>query len=304
MHRLHLLFWFIAYSAGIASTAAVLFSYFRTPDREGKTLTRLQLSVLLFVFSASFISFSYELQLTHLGYPSSLYILAHLSFFLGVACMSIFLTELSKELQTSKEHPKTTKYHTILVGAVFLLQSIGTLSGGHLPQDPPVLHVLYGALQLLLFVLLAESSIRAGSALTARRFVSAPGKKVWANILISLFVLSVFAVDILIGTYYKLKSGEELSIFLLLPLYSCFISLGVVWRLLQKRNSSPDKAFQRAGLSPREQEVARLLITGAGYQQIADTLYISLTTVQSHVKNIYRKTSTSNKTELSNFAHS
>jgi DNA-binding NarL/FixJ family response regulator len=72
---------------------------------------------------------------------------------------------------------------------------------------------------------------------------------------------------------------------------------------MQKLHSSSEDAFRRAGLSPREQEVARLLITGTGYRQIADQLNISLATVQSHVKSIYRKTRTSNKTELNNYAH-
>jgi DNA-binding CsgD family transcriptional regulator len=303
MHLIHLLFWFIAYSAGIAGTAAVLFSYHRAPDREGGILSRLQLAVLLFVFSASFISFSYELSLTDLVYPSGLYIIAHMSFFLGVGLMSIYLTQLSRELRAKKRQAKKSDFHTIFVGVIILLQSIGTLSNWLRTHESVTIHMLYGALQVLLFVLLAASSIRVGSALTARRFGSAPGKKVGADILIAAFVLLVFTADILIGTYYKLQSGEELSIFLLLPLYSCAISLGVVRRVMQKRHSSSEDAFRRAGLSPREQEVARLLITGTGYRQIADQLNISLATVQSHVKSIYRKTRTSNKTELNNYVH-
>jgi DNA-binding CsgD family transcriptional regulator len=54
----------------------------------------------------------------------------------------------------------------------------------------------------------------------------------------------------------------------------------------------------RHGLSEREQEVALLLLQGLKYKEIADRLCISLDTVKTHVSRIYRKTSTSNKTDL------
>ncbi len=51
-------------------------------------------------------------------------------------------------------------------------------------------------------------------------------------------------------------------------------------------------------LSPRENDVADLLCKGKRYKEIADILYISLSTVQSHVKNIYRKAEVSSKEAL------
>lgn len=51
-------------------------------------------------------------------------------------------------------------------------------------------------------------------------------------------------------------------------------------------------------LSPRETDVADLLCLGKSYKEIADILYISLSTVQTHVKNIYRKTKVNSKEAL------
>ncbi len=51
-------------------------------------------------------------------------------------------------------------------------------------------------------------------------------------------------------------------------------------------------------LSPRETDVADLLCQGKSYKEIADLLYVSLSTVQTHVKNIYRKTKVNSKEAL------
>jgi DNA-binding CsgD family transcriptional regulator len=50
-------------------------------------------------------------------------------------------------------------------------------------------------------------------------------------------------------------------------------------------------------LSPREIEVLRLIAIGKSHREIADTLYISLNTVATHVRNILTKTGTTNRTE-------
>jgi DNA-binding CsgD family transcriptional regulator len=61
------------------------------------------------------------------------------------------------------------------------------------------------------------------------------------------------------------------------------------------------RAALAAGLSPREAEVAVLLADGITYKDIADRLFISLSTVQTHVNRIYSKTRCRNKVELALF---
>ncbi|GAA4323309.1 response regulator transcription factor [Flaviaesturariibacter amylovorans] len=52
------------------------------------------------------------------------------------------------------------------------------------------------------------------------------------------------------------------------------------------------------GLSTRENEVARALVEGLTYKQVAGELHISTDTVRQHVKNIYRKLQVNSRVQL------
>lgn len=56
--------------------------------------------------------------------------------------------------------------------------------------------------------------------------------------------------------------------------------------------------LQGFGLSRREAQVAELLAEGLAYKEIASKLFISLSTVQTHVKQVYRKTDINSKMQL------
>ena len=56
-------------------------------------------------------------------------------------------------------------------------------------------------------------------------------------------------------------------------------------------------------LSPQEERVLRLLVTGMSNANIAEELVISINTVKTHVKSIYRKLNVSSRQEASEVAH-
>jgi DNA-binding CsgD family transcriptional regulator len=62
----------------------------------------------------------------------------------------------------------------------------------------------------------------------------------------------------------------------------------------------PSKAafFMQYDISPREQEVVRLIVQGCSNQQIGDILFISINTVKAHVKKIYAKCGVNSRYEL------
>jgi DNA-binding NarL/FixJ family response regulator len=64
--------------------------------------------------------------------------------------------------------------------------------------------------------------------------------------------------------------------------------LGTIRAGLATPAQAPD-GVARYGLSEREAEVLRALVAGRGYKEIAYDLHISVDTVRSHIRNVYRK---------------
>ena len=63
----------------------------------------------------------------------------------------------------------------------------------------------------------------------------------------------------------------------------------------------PDDADESmlSSLTPREKEVLRLLARGYTYREMAQRLFISVKTVETHVSNVLRKTQQANRHSLS-----
>lgn len=69
-----------------------------------------------------------------------------------------------------------------------------------------------------------------------------------------------------------------------------------------EQNPTPEKMTYPAGLTGREVEVLRLVAGGATNQQIAQTLHVSVHTVNTHLTNILNKTGCENRAAASAFA--
>lgn len=61
-----------------------------------------------------------------------------------------------------------------------------------------------------------------------------------------------------------------------------------------------DKLCEKYSITKREREVVQLLVNGYSYNDISEALNISLSTVKTHIRNIYGKTEVNNKIELIN----
>lgn len=61
---------------------------------------------------------------------------------------------------------------------------------------------------------------------------------------------------------------------------------------------NPEHLFERAKLTPQERRIVQLLLQGKSNQAIIQELYVSINTLKTHLKNIYRKTETKNRHEL------
>lgn len=78
------------------------------------------------------------------------------------------------------------------------------------------------------------------------------------------------------------------------------VSAVVVEDLRHHTAGTPTNPFDR--LTEREREVLTLLAQGKTYQEVAETLFISVKTVDFHRANLMRKLGLKNRTELTRFA--
>ena len=83
----------------------------------------------------------------------------------------------------------------------------------------------------------------------------------------------------------------------------CVNDVAIYVREMSRQEASEEKRefvdpLTLYGLTPREQEIARLVVTGLSYKEIADVLNISPRTVETHVYRVFKKCDVANKMEL------
>lgn len=105
---------------------------------------------------------------------------------------------------------------------------------------------------------------------------------------------------------YRIPLLRQLSIsldFLYLSALS-IITIGVFLRCITRPTTTPHagdinpEAIAAYRITAREAEIAGLISQGLSNQQIADRLYVSLSTARTHIYNLFRKTGARNRIEL------
>lgn len=230
-------------------------------------------------------------------YPVDILIRAIFSTLMGVCAFLGFGVYLSKK----------SILMLVLFPCFLLLACVGVLLFGMPSNASYVLNataVVLQGLELILFlvaVMKAEGDFEKGVMSAGRAFV---GPVVLAHIV--SFTLIPLALSIF-----------ELERNLLLPMlvYLCATllllgMLAVVVVVLQGTLdvSSAEGAHGEqkesywwaddCGLTDREKQVAELLARGYSYKKIAQTLYLSVSTVQSHVRSVYRKCGVNSRQEM------
>jgi DNA-binding NarL/FixJ family response regulator len=101
------------------------------------------------------------------------------------------------------------------------------------------------------------------------------------------------------GYLSKTSNQEELLLALqLVATGNKYIAPQVSLRLLEKEKKSPSMAAQPEALSKREMEVLKLIAEGYTAEKIADKIFTSRRTVETHRQNILEKTKAKNTANL------
>ncbi|MBI2427546.1 MAG: response regulator transcription factor [Ignavibacteriales bacterium] len=75
------------------------------------------------------------------------------------------------------------------------------------------------------------------------------------------------------------------------------MSSQIARKVVQAFQQTGESKKQTENLSPREHEILSYLAKGYRYKEIADTLFISVETVRTHLRNIYEKLQVRSRTE-------
>lgn len=137
------------------------------------------------------------------------------------------------------------------------------------------IHISYPAIKVLVFSMNAES-------VYAKRFLAAGAKG---------FINKVAPLDEIVKAINQVLSGKK------------YISESLVESLAEQGNRI-NKTNLFDTLSPREFEIATLLLSGEGISQIAHKLNLQVSTVGTHKARIFEKLKVSNLIELKDLANS
>lgn len=162
---------------------------------------------------------------------------------------------------------------------------------------PLVLNVIYPACSLLAF-------IHAVIIFFHYKKIKTPNhNRLVKNFIFAFMFQIVFTpIDIFLLNQYDVSfKFTHLSylIFAILSFYHIFTLYFNVTIEKKENPSDFDKLVEQYELSEREVEVLKLLLKGHSNHEIASILYISINTVKTHIKNIYRKTDVNNRMHLS-----
>ncbi len=84
---------------------------------------------------------------------------------------------------------------------------------------------------------------------------------------------------------------------------SPMIARKVLERLRQREAPAPENTHTGSALTKRESETLDLIARGYSYQEVGNLLTVSLSTVQSHIRSIYRKLQVNSRSEAVFEAH-
>jgi len=144
------------------------------------------------------------------------------------------------------------------------------------------IHISYPAIKVLVFSMNAES-------VYAKRFLAAGAKG---------FINKVAPLDEIVKAINQVLSGKKYIS------ESLVESLAALVESLAEQGNRINKTNLFDTLSPREFEIATLLLSGEGISQIAHKLNLQVSTVGTHKARIFEKLKVSNLIELKDLANS
>jgi DNA-binding CsgD family transcriptional regulator/phosphatidylserine synthase len=294
MQLFRILYWGLAYTAGIACLTGLGLRYLQL--REKPTLR-----LILFLLPTGFSVVCLSMLEFFRGHPVYQTIAGYLAL-VGASLVVATLPSLALLFKPLERRRRLTRAFRFLGWSLALVNAAAFF----LPGES-----LGGWLQLITMLALgAAVFVSMGWISRSRPRWGDKPKPAPMLALIVVFGLAL-ALDLLRAFLPGLRFlGDRYLVF---PGFYAFLNVFLfyshvnVWaRELREAGEAPSPAaatgllLKRFGISEREGEVLALLIQGYTYREMADSLCLSLATIKTHVSHLYEKTGTRNKVELLN----
>jgi len=159
-----------------------------------------------------------------------------------------------------------------------------------------VMSGLLGAILYSLFCVLFKFNSKA-EALYIRFF------QYMAVIIVILLPVMIYLDFFILDNSLRVNLGNEFPITLPL-IYTCWCGIFLFMRVKALLTGwmalveITEKFIEQYHITKKERQVVELLLHGKSYKEIMDALHVSMSTVKTHISNIYKKTSAFNKMEL------
>ena len=118
--------------------------------------------------------------------------------------------------------------------------------------------------------------------------------------IIGLAILVVICVLIFnvvyFSSYYGIAQIDYINSLLLIPFIIIVFSLGMF--IEQYKHKSKIKQIDKFDLTQKEKEVIKLILKKKKNQDIANEMFVELSTIKTHINNIYKKLNIKNRKEL------
>lgn len=298
MQHMFIFFYFVTLLFGAGALAVSGFVYYRTRNRLlGRYLLYLS-SLTLFVLSYLFALSYANLNLKDISFSLVLLIISVSTISSALFMFSIPVFAHSLVLEGRSTWRNVIGGVVSGIALVLLISSFDIdMANKHISQTRGVR--LY--LALILFCLIVVYSI--GLKLAYWRRLNEERK----GITKSITILNIIFFP---GVVYDMYLYSSHQVLIFTPLFYCvFAALFTVYvarRYFVDLKSiaagipedSVEKALAGAGISSREKDIIRLMLNGSGNKEIAERLFISINTVKTHNRNIFKKMNVRSRFEL------
>lgn len=114
-----------------------------------------------------------------------------------------------------------------------------------------------------------------------------------------LIVICVLTFNVVyFSSYYGISQIDYVNSLLLVPFILLIFSFGIF--IEQNKQKEKLKKIDTFNLTSKEKEVTLMILDKKKNQEIANEMFVELSTIKTHINNIYKKVGVKNRKELFN----